>query len=316
LQLTSTGDNFVPEPSPDGRKITFASDRDGNHEIYTMNFDGSAQIRLTNNAVLDDAPSWQPQFLKSTVGVYRPTTGQWLVRTSNTAGNPNLTFNFGGQPGDQPVAGDWDGDGRTDLGVYRNGTFIRGVLKTFVVACPQCITVTIAVELDPLRFGQAGDQPIAGDWDGDGIDDVGVYRPSTSEFVLRVSQTSTPPHCLICTPVTTITTVTQQFGSLGDLPVTGDWDGDGKDNIGVFHQGVFLETIDGFEANGSSIFGFVGDLPLTGDWTGVGRHQLGLFHPSTATMSLETQLGIGPDINFTFGSAGDLPVAGHWTAVP
>jgi hypothetical protein len=116
--------------------------------------------------------------------------------------------------------------------------------------------------------------------------------------------------------VTTITTVTQQFGSLGDLPVTGDWDGDGKDSIGVFHQGVFLVTNDFSETNGSSVFGFIGDLPLTGDWTGTGRHQLGLFHPSTATMSLETQLGNGPDINFTVGSAGDLPVAGHWTAVP
>ena len=118
-----------------------------------------------------------------------------------------------------------------------------------------------------------------------------------------------------CPPVTTITTVTHQFGSVGDLPVTGDWDGDGKDKIGVFHDGVFLVTIDFFEANGSSVFGFIGDLPLTGDWTGTGRSRLGLFHPSTATMSLETQLGLGPDINFTFGSAGDLPVAGHWTAV-
>lgn len=30
------------------------------------------------------------------------------MRTSNTAGNPHLTFTFGGQPGDQPVAGDWN----------------------------------------------------------------------------------------------------------------------------------------------------------------------------------------------------------------
>ena len=33
--------------SPDGKRIAFASDRDGNWEIYTMNTDGSNQTRLT-----------------------------------------------------------------------------------------------------------------------------------------------------------------------------------------------------------------------------------------------------------------------------
>ena len=316
VQLTSAGNNFFPTISPDGKKLAFVSDRDGNHEIFIMNFDGSSQQRLTNNFTVDDYPAWQSGFLISTTGVYRPTTGQWLLRTSNTAGNPNLTFTFGGQPGDQPVAGDWNGDGRTDLGVFRDGTFLRGVI-TITTACPRCFSVTTVEPLDPLPFGQAGDQPIAGDWNGDGIDDVGVYRSNTSTFLLRVPETVAVAPCHGCPPQTEIrvSTVTRQFGSAGDLPVTGDWDGDGKDSIGVFHGGVFEVTNDFFETNGSSVFGFIGDLPLSGDWTGTGRRRLGLFHPSTATMSLETKLGEGPDINFTFGSASDLPVAGHWTAV-
>jgi dipeptidyl aminopeptidase/acylaminoacyl peptidase len=316
VQLTSAGNNFFPTMSPDGKEISFVSDRDGNHEIYTMNFNGSSQDRLTNNFIVDDYPAWQSGFLISTVGVYRPTTGQWLLRTSHTSGNPNLTFTFGGQPGDQPVAGDWNGDGRTDLGIFRNGTFLRGVI-TVTTACPRCFAVTTIDQLDPLPFGQASDRPIAGDWNGDGIDDVGVYRPNTSTFILRVPETSTSVPCHGCPPVTEtrITTFTSQFGSVGDLPVTGDWDGDGKDSIGVFHNGVFNLTNDFFETNGSSVFGVIGDLPLSGDWTGVGSRRLGLFHPSTATMTLETKLGEGPDINFTFGSASDLPVAGHWTAV-
>ncbi|MEA2238256.1 MAG: TolB protein [Thermoanaerobaculia bacterium] len=315
VQLTWAGANSLPAASPDGNRITFTSERDGNHEIYVMNFDGSAQVRLTNNAGSDDAPAWQPLFLQSTVGVYRPTTGQWLLRTSNSAGNPNLTFTFGGQPGDQPVAGDWDGDGRTDLGVYRDATFIRGILKTTFAGCPHCFLVTTIDELDPLPFGQAGDLPIAGDWNGDGIDDIGVYRPGSSTFLLRVPQGVINP-CPICLPVAIFSTATHQFGSLGDLPVAGDWDGDDKDGIGVFHQGVFLVSNDFSEVNGSSTFGFAGDLPLSGDWIGTGSHQLGLFHPSTATFSLETVLGNGPSLPFAFGSAGDLPVAGHWTLVP
>lgn len=138
-------------------------------------------------------------------------------------------------------------------------------------------------------FGQAGDRPIAGDWDGDGIGDVGVYRSNTSIFLLRVEEGSTVVPCHGCPPQTVIRINTTQFGSAGDLPVTGDWDGDGKDSLGVFQL-----TNDFFATNGSSSFGFIGDLPLTGDWTGTGSRRLGLFHPSTATMSLETKLGEGP----------------------
>ena len=318
VQLTSAGNNFFPTVSPDGKQIAFVSDRDGNDEIYSMRFDGIAQERLTTSFAVDVHPSWQSGFLTATVGVYRPTTGQWLLRTSNTTGNPNLTFTFGGQPGDQPVAGDWNGDGRTDLGIFRGGTFLRGVMTTSA-SCLHCFAVTTIEPLEPLAFGQAGDRPIAGDWNGDGIDDVGVYRPNTSTFILRVPQKPiVVVPCHGCPPetVTPITTLTSQFGSLGDLPVTGDWDGNKKDTIGVFHGGVFLLTNDLSEPNGSSTFGVLGDLPLAGDWTGIGLHQLGLFHPSTATMTLETKPGRGADLSFTFGSAGDLPVAGHWTVVP
>ncbi len=46
--------DMVPSFSPDGSKIAFTSDRDGNNEIYIMNADGSEQTRLTNNPA-DDA---------------------------------------------------------------------------------------------------------------------------------------------------------------------------------------------------------------------------------------------------------------------
>ncbi|OAN48524.1 hypothetical protein A6A03_08050, partial [Chloroflexus islandicus] len=46
--------------SPDGKQIAFASDRDGNWEIYVMNIDGSNVRRLTNHPATDDAPTWSP----------------------------------------------------------------------------------------------------------------------------------------------------------------------------------------------------------------------------------------------------------------
>ena len=49
-----------PSWSPDGSRIAFASDRDGNPEIYVMNADGSGQTSLTNNLADDVYPSWSP----------------------------------------------------------------------------------------------------------------------------------------------------------------------------------------------------------------------------------------------------------------
>src|SRR5262249_21784404 len=65
----------------------------------------------------------------TTVGVFRPantqfnqtTSDQWLLRNSNTPGNPDSSFDYGG-PGDIPVVGDWTGNGTTTIGVFRPAT--------------------------------------------------------------------------------------------------------------------------------------------------------------------------------------------------
>ena len=49
-----------PQWSPDGRRITFVSVRDGNEEIYVMNAEGSDQTRLTYNPGRDISPVWSP----------------------------------------------------------------------------------------------------------------------------------------------------------------------------------------------------------------------------------------------------------------
>jgi Tol biopolymer transport system component len=311
VQLTTTGDNFSPGFSPDGNKITFTSTRDGNPEIYSMNADGTSQTRLTSVAATDDSPAWQPAFRRSTIGLYRPSTGQWFLRNSNTAGPADIVLTFGGEPGDLPVVGDWNGDGATDIGIFRNGTFLLGVVKP-AIRCFPCALVATVDPQPQFSFGQAGDKPIAGDWDGDGLDEVGVFRDGTADnpstFLLRQRK--------IVHGFTTFITVSHPFGDPGDLPMAGDWNGDGKDTVGTFHLGVFIATEDFFEASASSVFGVDGDLPVAGDWLGVRADRFGLFHPPTATVSLETQIQLGPDVNFTFGAAGDLPVSGHWLILP
>ena len=57
--LTNDPDNdSFPSWSPDGKRIAFSSDRDGNYEIYLMEVDGNNQQRLTDNDFFDTSPSW------------------------------------------------------------------------------------------------------------------------------------------------------------------------------------------------------------------------------------------------------------------
>ncbi|HXD34411.1 MAG TPA: hypothetical protein VN643_25050 [Pyrinomonadaceae bacterium] len=137
-----------------------------------MNADGANQTRVTNNFDQDGSPAWQPIPKTDTIGVFRPSTGQFLLRNSNSAGSANLTINFG-QFGDQPLAGDWTGDGDDDVGVFRNGQFLLRHQRAFGGGS----TITV-------NFGQAGDLAIVGDWNGDGTDTPGVFRPSTGQFFL------------------------------------------------------------------------------------------------------------------------------------
>ena len=57
--FAGTEDDF-PAWSPDGKKIAFASNRDGLSQIYVMDADGSHQTRLTDDMGIDEAPDWSP----------------------------------------------------------------------------------------------------------------------------------------------------------------------------------------------------------------------------------------------------------------
>jgi hypothetical protein len=72
--------------SPDGRKIAFVSERDGNAEIYVMNTDGSGMTRLTNHPAQDEYPTWSPDGQKIAFTSNRDNS-EWGIYIMNIDGS-------------------------------------------------------------------------------------------------------------------------------------------------------------------------------------------------------------------------------------
>ena len=146
-----------------------------------------------------------------------------------------------------PIVGDWNGStvdgitvddlGRVELtdGVYASGRQIGGRLKWEL--WPQ--NEPLITFLLPVGFGLQPDgvvdRPVTGDWNADGVTDIGVYRGPAApggqgQWYLWLSSTiaKVASGGTLGAPDFTIA-----FGSHGDFPVTGDWDNSGGDGIGV-----------------------------------------------------------------------------------
>ncbi|MDE2663035.1 MAG: hypothetical protein OXI39_08535 [Gemmatimonadota bacterium] len=93
--LTQLTDNNAldsnPAWSPDGRRVAFQSDRDGNIEIYVMNADGSGQTRLTNNSASDGSPAWSPDGRRIAFQSDRDGNEEIYVMNADGSSQTNLT---------------------------------------------------------------------------------------------------------------------------------------------------------------------------------------------------------------------------------
>jgi hypothetical protein len=172
-----------------------------------------------------------------------------------------------------------------------------------------------------VSFGQAGDIGVVGDWEGDGIDDVGVFRIAgfgQGQFIIRKITLVRP--CPACPLIPMAVNFTVNFGQTGDLPIIGDWDGDGIDTFGVFRQNggqaqIFLtdEIENAPPVDHTLGFGTDGDLPIAGDWDADNLDEIGVSRPSTGQFFLTNDVDVG-NVDFTgfFGAIGDLPAAGDF----
>jgi hypothetical protein len=175
-------------------------------------------------------------------------------------------YNFGAGT-DIPVVGDYNGDGKDDVAVFRpsNGIwYVRGIGE--------------------FRYGESGDYLVVGDYNGDGVDDIAVYRPSNGTWYIS-------------------TRGNFHFGEAGDIPVPGDYNGDGWDDIAVYRPSNGTWYI---STRGDFVYGQSGDIPLPGDYNGDGADDLAVFRPSNGTWYISTRG------DFVYGQNGDIPLPGDY----
>lgn len=154
-----------------------------------------------------------------TPGLYRRSDGYAYLRNSNTQGTADVRFFFG-NPQDVPLAGDFDGDGCDTLSIYRPA---EG--RIYIINQLGEDDGGLGVADFAFYFGDPGDKPFVADFDGDGVDTVGLHRESTGFLYYRNSNTQG------------IAENQFFYGDPGDRLFAGDWAGRAKDTVGLFRPG-------------------------------------------------------------------------------
>ena len=262
--------------SPDGGRIAFGSFDGANQVINIANADGSNPQDFAGKCAAEFVPSgcsstsfptWSPNgrtiaFVnfgsQTSAEIYiKDVGGDVVTRLTNTTGK---NFNPDWQSVTRQTVADFDGDGRSDISVFRPADGFW-----YIDRSTQGFSST--------SFGLAADRLTPADYDGDGKTDISVYRDGTW-FWLNSSNG-----------------VVRQagWGVAGDMPQPADYTGDGRAELAVYRAGTwFLYNI----ANGLAIseqFGLPNDRPVAADYDGDGRTDFAVYRDGVWYLSRSTQ---------------------------
>jgi hypothetical protein len=182
---------------------------------------------------------------------------------------------------------DFDGDGKTDIGIYRPSVGEWWVNRSST-------SQTVAAQ-----FGLSSDKVVSGDYTGDGKTDIAFWRPSSGFwFILRSEDGS-----FFSFP----------FGATGDVPAPSDFDGDGKTDAAVFRPATgtwYILKSSGGTAIGQ--FGQTGDVPVSADYDGDGKSDIAIYRPTVGEWWIQRSSNLSV-YAFQFGTSLDKPVPGDYT---
>jgi hypothetical protein len=181
-------------------------------------------------------------------------------------------YRFGwSDPNVIPVVGDWNGDGRTKIGIYYQGFWFLDYDGDGVWDG--------GVNDKAYNFGwpATGVTPILGDWNGDGRAKIGIYYYGF--WFLDYDGNGVWDGG--------IDDKAYHFGwpATGVTPMLGDWNGDGRTKIGIYYYGSWYLDYDGDGLWDGGVndkaytFGWFDPAvtPVVGDWTGTGTTKIGIF---------------------------------------
>jgi hypothetical protein len=272
-QCQSHHDGFMNSPGHRANILRPSYDKVGIGIVY----DGAANSKMHVTVVFGDSdgksgPAAVPTFPSSPCagtscdGFAAVDTGGLWTLFDKVGDNSPEQFFFG-NPGDIPFMGDWNGDGVATPGLYRQSdgfVYLRD-------------SNTQGPADREFYFGNPGDYPVVGDWNGDGMDTVSIYRASEGRFYI-MNQLGTSGGGLGAADFSFL------FGNPGDEPFVGDFDGNGKDSIGLYRESAgfvyFRNTLTTGVAHSSFYFGDPGDHVLAGDWNGDGKDSVGVHRPA------------------------------------
>jgi hypothetical protein len=265
------------EPTVSINNVTVTEGNAGTVDlVFTVSISGASTSPITVQYATADSTAHAPADYQSATGTVtfpaNSTSGQSITVTANgdtiIEGNETIFVNLSNPTGatisdaqglgtidndDGPTGrlaftkNDFDGDGQTDIAVWRgdNGNwYVRNSSDS-----------TETVQLD---WGSAalGDVAVPADYDGDGKTDFAVFRKSDGNWYIIQSSTGTP--------------LIKNWGQDGDLPVPGDYDGDNKTDVAVWRETEGNWYVLNSRDNTSTVrgWGTIGDQPVLGDFDG------------------------------------------------
>ncbi len=157
-------------------------------------------------------------------------------------------FSWGGTPAANRYHTDFNGDGTSDIAIFRPSSglwAVRGITRAY--------------------FGTSSDSPVPGDYNGDETTDIGIFRESSGLWAVNgVTRT--------------------YFGGISDLPVPGDYEGNGTAGVAIYRSSSGLWAIRGVTR---AYFGGSADSAVPGYYGPEGKKTIGIFRPASGLWALK-----------------------------